>query len=320
MSNVASGIDVTAWHFPTITELNQLWDMGCRVVSGYISYDASKDLTAALVKTLHNYRRSTAATYGFGVLFNFESTANRALSGPAAGLADGTYARNRIHSLYSQCGYVPHNKLSVPFSVDFDTNPAQYPTIDGYLRSAQSGLTAEFAAGAYGEYDLIVHTARAGTSHFEWQTYAWSQGKFAAGIADYYQWRNSVTLNQGRGIVDLDQMISDGHSPFGAWWGPTHPLNHPASTQPPVKPPTAAPTDFVYPHGDAGRALFDAVELLRSAVLPGYIPGEVALTKHFANLIGLGIAGRLAAVEKAVAAQAKPAAGTTAPRTRKGNG
>lgn len=301
MANVASGIDVTAWHFPDKAELDQLWDMGVRVVSGYISYDASKDLAAQHIKTLHGYRRNAAATYGFAVLFNFESTADRALSGPAGGSADGTYARNRIHALYHAAGYVPRSKLTVPFSVDFDTTPAQYPVIDGYLYAAQGGLTSEFTAGDYGEYDLILHTAAVGSSHFEWQCFAWSNGRFASGVADYYQWKNGVTLKDKRGIVDLDQVIADGHSPVGAWWPPGHPLDVPNIHPGPPKPPVA----YQYPPGDAGQALYAAVQLLRSALL-GQAPTNPALAAHFAPLVGLNLASRLAAVEKATAALRKP--------------
>lgn len=308
MANQPTGIDVTAWHFPTKPELDQLWDMGVRVVASYISYDASKDLTAAMIRELHSYRRNSKASYGFGVLLNFESTASRALSGPTGGVTDGTYVRNRYHLLYQQTGYVPKNKQTPPFSVDFDTNPGQYATIDSYLAGAQRGLTTEFAAGVYGEYDLIVHTAHAGTSHFEWQTYAWSQGRFASGIADYYQWRNGVTLKQGRGIVDLDQMIADGHSPFGAWWPPTHPLNHPASS--PAPPPHPAPANpsaaFDYPPGD--HAAWFAAQLLRGALVGGDYPP--ATNDMFPNLVqpeGKGLVARLEAAEKRLAAVEKKA-------------
>jgi hypothetical protein len=234
MGNIPSGIDATNWHWPDDAELDQLKALGTRVLTGYISYDSSKDITAAQIKQAH--------AKGFGVLLNFESTADRALSGGSAGLTDGAYVRNRAHSLYGQVGHVPKSKLSIPYSVDFDTNPGQYPVIDAYLLGAQKGMTTEFVAGDYGEYDLIVHTAHAGTSHFEWQTYAWSQSKFASGIADYYQWRNSVTLKNGHGIVDFDQIIADGHSPFGAWWPPGSALDVPSIVPTPKPAPVPAPT------------------------------------------------------------------------------
>jgi hypothetical protein len=50
MGNIPSGIDATNWHWPDDAELDQLKALGTRVLTGYISYDSSKDITAAQIK------------------------------------------------------------------------------------------------------------------------------------------------------------------------------------------------------------------------------------------------------------------------------
>lgn len=212
MANIASGLDA-AWEFPSKSGLEQWKAAGGVVVSSYLSYDASKDWTPDRIKLVHSL--------DLGAEMNFEYYAQRALEGHDAGLADGKKARSEIHALYSGVGYKPKSRLMVPASVDFDTTPSEYDAIDAYLKGFQKGLTTEFGAGDYGEYDLVIHTAKAGTSHMEWQTYAWSNGKFAAGVADFYQWRNSQHV--GGASVDFDQVINA--AKMGAWWPPNHPLN-----------------------------------------------------------------------------------------------
>lgn len=228
--NVATGFD-SAWDWPSAAAL-RAWVKAHGpnpVVSGYLGPDSTKNWTPARLKQVHGL--------GAGAEMNFEWYSNRALEGYNAGVTDGRMAGAQVRALAKAVGYSAGTRIIVTFSVDFDTNPGQYPAIDAYLRGAQAGLGGLADAGDYGEYDLVMHTAKVGTSHAEWQTYAWSQGQFAAGIADFYQWQNSMTL--GGASVDFDQVIDA--AKLGAWWPPSHPLNKPTPSPKPVPAPTPVP-------------------------------------------------------------------------------
>jgi hypothetical protein len=154
--NVISGLDA-AWAFPGRAGLVAFKAQGGKVVAGYLSYDPSKDWTAARLTMVHGL--------GLGALMNFEHTANRALSGHAAGVADGEHSWDEIAGLIRAVGYAPKNHLHIYASADFDAQPSQYPAIDAYLRGFAVGLLNRHAnadQAVYGSYTLVVHTATAG--------------------------------------------------------------------------------------------------------------------------------------------------------------
>ncbi|OCT17059.1 hypothetical protein A8709_24015 [Paenibacillus pectinilyticus] len=154
---------------------------------------------------------------GLQIVSVFETTANRALGGRSAGLADGATALQ----VASQVGQ-PEGSC-IYFAVDFDVTPAEMPTVIAYIQGASSA-TPTYTTGVYGSYAVMeaVHAAGA-CSHF-WQTYAWSGGKKSTFI-HIYQYLNDVMAN---GIaVDYDESYGN-----EGWWNtritpepPTYTMN-----------------------------------------------------------------------------------------------
>lgn len=186
---------------------------GRRVVSMYLSNDPSKNATSAKIRAYH--------AAGIGVILNWESEQGRPLLGGFAGQADAAAAVQQYRTLIAQVGYAPGNRPAVPFSCDTETNPGQYPVIDGYYRAAKTLCNgAGFGCGAYGSADLIDHLAGAGLIDMGWQTLAWSGGRISPN-ADFYQ--SSINDTLAGASVDFDRAFHP--AALGAWWPPTHPLN-----------------------------------------------------------------------------------------------
>jgi hypothetical protein len=149
------GIDY-AWGNPDYAALK---NAGVRFVMRYVSHDPGKDLDPAELRSLH--------ARGIKVGLVFESTANRALDGFAAGVTDAKYAAERAKSL----------GLNVPiyFGVDFDASDAQKPVVAKYLSGAVSVLGKD-RVGVYGSYYVVRYCVNFKVCDWFWQTYAWSGG------------------------------------------------------------------------------------------------------------------------------------------------
>lgn len=121
----------------------------------YMSHDPGKDITAA--------QAAQELRDGLRILLVWETTANRALDGFAAGQADAREFLNRSRAL----GY--HGPLF--FACDGD-----YPVsaVSAYYRGVVSIVGKR--AGSYGGIALI----EAGLTHWLWQTAAWSGGKVSS--------------------------------------------------------------------------------------------------------------------------------------------
>jgi hypothetical protein len=211
------------------TGLDQSWGFadpaaaktaGVKVISEYLSWDTSKNITASDVKAYHKV--------GIAMMLNWESQAGAPLKGAAQGKADATEAVRLAKALFSAVGYRPKNRTVVYFSCDTDVNSTQYPAIEAYYKAAKAVCAAAgFGVGAYGEAALVTHLHKAGITAAEWQTYAWSGGVLSPD-ADFYQYSNGQTL--GGASVDFDRVIHA--ADLGAWWPPTNPLNiAPTTTQ-----------------------------------------------------------------------------------------
>jgi peptidoglycan hydrolase-like protein with peptidoglycan-binding domain len=132
----------------------------------------------------------------------YESSATRALSGFAAGVADANTAAGQLGAL-GMAG------TPVYFGVDFDVTDQQ-AAVNDYINGAASVLT--FAGtGVYGEFSVVE--ACVGTScAYGWQTYAWS-GRAVSSKAAVYQYLNGQTLNGGG--VDYCRNLKDDFGAFG---------------------------------------------------------------------------------------------------------
>lgn len=148
--------------------------VGSSFACRYLSPDHSKNLTPA---EAHALRQA-----GIDVVVVWESSANRALGGYAAGAADARAALVQA----SWCGQ-PANR-PIYFAVDFDESPAQAAAVAEYFKGVNSVLGVE-RTGAYGGYWVIKRLFDAGLIRYGWQTYAWSGGNLDR-RAHIYQYSN----------------------------------------------------------------------------------------------------------------------------------
>ncbi|PYI52559.1 glycoside hydrolase domain-containing protein [Paenibacillus flagellatus] len=140
---------------------------------------------------------------GLHIVSVFETTADRALGGRAAGLADGAAAARTAQAIGQPEG------SAIYFAVDFDASATQMAAVIDYIRAA-SEATPAYATGVYGSYAVIEAVRRAGVCSRYWQTYAWSRGRKADGI-HLYQYRNDIDVNG----VGIDMNESYGNE---GWW------------------------------------------------------------------------------------------------------
>jgi len=151
--------------------------------------------------TLEEARAITEA--GMNIVSVFETSAQRAKGGAAAGQADGAAAYLEAKAIGQPPG------TAIYFAVDYEALPADYDRIEAYLRAAAAEIK-EYAAGVYGSYFVIEEMAKRGACRHFWQTYAWSRGQKSPRI-NLYQYRNNV---QVAGI------LADLNESFGneGWW------------------------------------------------------------------------------------------------------
>jgi hypothetical protein len=107
-----------------------------------------------------------------GVVFNWETTANRMLDGPGAGTADATAALAYVRSLPGLAGLNP----AVYFSADWDVTPAQQDAINAYLTECGAVLGGPGYVGLYSGYWPVSRALDAGVCGLAWQTEALSGG------------------------------------------------------------------------------------------------------------------------------------------------
>jgi hypothetical protein len=152
------------------------YDFACRYL---VPESYSKALLPAEVKILSDA--------GLDILSVYETTANRALGGHDAGIADGKAALTCAVNVKQPKG------SAIYFAVDFDvTSAAHLEAIEAYLKGAASVLSSYYNVGVYGEYAVIEEMEKRGAAKHFWQTYAWSGGKKSS-HANVYQYRNGET-------------------------------------------------------------------------------------------------------------------------------
>jgi len=197
---------------------------GVKFVCRYLS-------TPGNPKNLRQTEATLLRSYGIQIVTVFETTANRALSGRAAGIADARAAQAQLVGLGA-----PVN-APVYFAVDFDATPAQQAAINAYLDGAASVLGREHV-GVYGSFYVVERCRSAGVCKFFWQTYAWSGGQVSA-HAHILQYQNGQRV--GGASVDFDKAFDLN---FGQW-------SPPISPKPPKPPITPGPKPLVVPKDDS---------------------------------------------------------------------
>jgi Rv2525c-like, glycoside hydrolase-like domain len=264
------------------------------IVNGTATW-VSKGLTAAEVA---DYR-----AHGIDMALVWESTANRALSGYAAGVADATTAK----AAAARLGFPA--TCAIYFACDFDALVTEYPAIDGYLQGAASVLGL-VRVGVYGHNRLVAHCRTAGTATWLWQTYAWSYGVIAAGI-HLYQYLNGQTV--AGSLVDLDRAYQ---ANFGQWSAAlSGGINIPGDNVPYVTieklaapnprlftiPPNtlvngydpAQPNTIVNHFGPSPNASSASADALVTVAWPGIDPHPFPNGPNFLRVVNGGLAGLL---------------------------
>jgi peptidoglycan hydrolase-like protein with peptidoglycan-binding domain len=159
---------------------------------------------------------------GFDEVVVFETAAQRAEGGAAAGTAD---AHTAVAEL-KYCG-LPAD-LPVYFAVDYDTTVG--PHLRAYFK-AVAAVIGRSRTGAYGGYKVIKALFDEGLITYGWQTYAWSGGQWDS-RAQLQQYSNGKTV--GGASVDYDRAM---HTDFGQW---------PAKATPPPPSPKPMPWNGRY--------------------------------------------------------------------------
>jgi flagellum-specific peptidoglycan hydrolase FlgJ/type II secretory pathway component PulJ len=166
-------------------------------VCRYLSYTHSKNLTAREAQHM--------SSLGISLVGVWETTANRALAGRAAGASDARQAMSQATAV-GQPGTRP-----IYFAVDFDATKHQLEhQVAEYFQGVTSVLGAD-RTGVYGGYRTVKALFDAGLVTYGWQTYAWSHGHWDP-RAQLQQYRNSQHVDHVD--VDFDRAVS---ADFGQW-------------------------------------------------------------------------------------------------------
>ncbi len=182
-----SGVDYSYDHPDTRKLVADEVKFVCRYLTGSTG---AKALTAAELTHLHSI--------GLGVVLTFENSANRAMGGYVAGVADAHDANTLMRRLAIS------TQQAVYFAVDWDVQPHELPTVLEYVRGLTS-VRGVNATGIYGGIHVISYLLDNKAIGFAWQTYAWSAGRWEP-RNNIEQYHNGVT--QYGGNVDLDRSMT----------------------------------------------------------------------------------------------------------------
>ena len=167
------GVDWSVAHPPSDAALaNAGVTFACR----YLSHTSAKNLK--LLEAIH------LASLGIDLVVVWETTANRALAGHDAGVADATEALRQANHLG-----MPDDR-PIYFAIDFDATAHQLQNeITEYFLGVNEVLGVD-RTGVYGGYRQVGAMFDAGLVSFGWQTYAWSSGHWDA-RAQIQQYKNT---------------------------------------------------------------------------------------------------------------------------------
>lgn len=194
---MAFGVDYTS----SSADLSKLKAAGVKFVCRYLA----PNTTSYLWKLLKPGEAKDILAAGLGLVTVWETSANRALSGSAAGVSDAQQAQAWL----KQCN-APADAV-VYFAVDFDAQPSQFATINAYLAGAASVLGKD-RVGIYGGLHPVKAALDAGVCKWAWQTYAWSAGQWDA-RAQLRQYSNGHTL--GGVQCDYDHSMALNYGQWG---------------------------------------------------------------------------------------------------------
>jgi hypothetical protein len=255
-----------AWTKPSTAQLKS-W--GAVAAFGYVSHDASKSLSAAIVRLY--------AAQGIKSGVFFEDTADRAAAGYAAGVADARFA------IVTATGYGLPSWAPVIVAVDFDI-PDYAPNSDdpalklgpvGQYLKGWCDTIGKGRTGVYGGYWAVTRAIAAGLAAYGVQTIAWSGGQ--ADLNEIATLQNGQML--GNGQVDVEVVVSSALLGKIAWTpGEANPAAPPA---PKPAPPQPSVSWTQWPPGTElamGAANAVAVKVLQTALRNSGIYGVRGIT------------------------------------------
>lgn len=179
-SHLSYGLD--GWGPPPLATIRS---NGYSFGVAYFSHDPSKDWTAAAV---HAYHAAGKGTVGL-----WESSAQRSTEGPIAGAEDAMSYRAEASQVGDPNG--PYR-----YAIDCDCSVA---SVAGYFQGADRADGGASNTDAYGGYDQINGLyARHLVGHLNWQTYAWSDGRWVAiAVAPLEQYLNGSAFDYDRALA-----------------------------------------------------------------------------------------------------------------------
>lgn len=164
---------------------------GCQLVCRYVSQPGqAKNISPA------EYAELTAA--GIEVALVYETTADWALGGYAAGLAAARSARAQATAV----GYPPGRQIW--YAVDFEAAGGQLPTVVDCLHGCADAEGTPALVSVYGDDQVVTAAAAAGFGRTPWQTVAWSAGAWSP-LAALRQTGQSLTI--GGVQVDVNDVV-----------------------------------------------------------------------------------------------------------------
>ena len=153
---------------------------------------AGRYLVPSGLKALTKAEAEAITGAGLRLRTVWETAANRAKGGAAAGAPDGMNARRCAQDIGMPEGG------TIYFAVDFDAQAGDMDVIEAYLRAAREN-TGPYEIGVYGSYGVVEEMARRKACKDFWQCVAWSYGKKSEFLNVYQS-----LFNQQAAGVDVD--------------------------------------------------------------------------------------------------------------------
>lgn len=155
-------------------------------------------------KHLTDTERASLHGHGLSVVAFVEGTERGLSGGYRTGQTWAAAASSHLGQLDAP------DTMPIYFACDFDVSGPEWPAVSSALRGAASVIGPD-RVGLYGGINAITWAQRDRVAAWFMQTYAWSRGRWAAGV-HIRQFHNGVSM--AGGVVDLCQAMVD---QYGQW-------------------------------------------------------------------------------------------------------
>lgn len=191
-----------------------LQNAGKKFAMRYVPYRENLEPEIWTGKGLTLSEKADLLNHGISIGMVFETFANRAKEGFAAGQSDARMALDGM----AHVG-MPSSQ-PIYFAVDFDANVGQRSwdaNVSGAIAQYFNGVASiigRWRTGVYGGFYVVRWAHANGVATWLWQTYAWSGGLLYSGT-HVYQYDNTANINGAS--VDLNRSLKAyfGQHPIG---------------------------------------------------------------------------------------------------------